>query len=216
MRVAKGSTTKISVRVKCPSRVGLGDSFECLLQVGNNNSETIEVQLNNVTFQGEVKHEEADIDYVRSQRVEGIFYLSAFKEVPPHSSRSIPINLGEVDNDFASHFGLSDNHRLLSSTIQGDVNPNTIYQVAYWDTEYTITLRLDVFAKNGSVLFKDKVLTTSTTFFYYGSTQAKIDHKMRIQRLREFGENAIKIIVVIIGAYYSKDPLWEFVKGFWG
>ena len=220
VNVAEDLSTKINIEVKCPPRVGLGDSFECLLQVENDNSETIEVQLNNITFQGEVKHEEADINYVRFQRVEGIFYLSTFKEVPPHSSRSIPINLGRVDNEFASYFGLSDNHLLLSSTIQGDVNPNILHQVAYWDTEYSITLRLDVFDKNGSVLFKDKALTASTTFFYQGSTQAKIDRDMRIQRLKEFGENAIKIIVAIFVVYKSGgtlgDKLWEFVKSFWG
>lgn len=193
-----------------------GGSLECLLQVKNNNSETIEVQLNNITFWSEVKYEEADINYVRFQWVEGTFYLNAFKEVPPHSSRSIPIDLGRVDDEFASHFGLSDNHRLLSSTVQGDVNPNTIYQVAYWDTEYHLTLRLDVFDKNGNVLLKDKALTASTTLFYQGSTQAKIDRDMRIQRLKEFGENAIKIIVLIVTISYSKDKLWEFVKGFWG
>lgn len=90
----------------------------------------------------------------------------------------------------------------------------------YWDTEYSITLRLDVFGKNGSVLFKDKALTTSTTFFYQGSTQAKLDRDMKIQRLKEFGENAIKIIVAIFVVYRSGgtlgDKLWEFVKGFWG
>lgn len=214
--VVRDLSTKMSIELTCPSRVGLGDSFECLLQVENNNSETIGVQLNNITFRGEVKREEADINYVRFQRVGGVFCLSAFKEVPPHSSRSISVNLGRVDNDFASHFGLSDNHLLLSSTIQGDVNPNILHQVAYWDTEYSVTLRLDVFAKNGSVLFKDRALTTSTTFFYDSSAQAKIDHEMRIQRLKDFGESAIKIITVIVATYYSKDKLWEFVKGLWG
>ena len=162
------------------------------------------MQLNNITFRGEVKREEADINYVRFQQIKGVFYLDAFKEVPSHSSRSIPINLGWVDNDFASHFGLSDNHLLLSSTVQGDVNPNIVHQVAYWDTEYSITVRLDVFDKNGSALFKDKALTTSTTFFYDGSVQARIDREMRIQRLKDFGENAIKMIVVIVAVYYSR------------
>ncbi|WP_297437446.1 CARDB domain-containing protein [Thermococcus sp.] len=220
VKVVKDLIANISMEIECPSRVGLGGSFECLLQVENDNSETIGVQLNNITFRSEVKREEDDINYVRFQRIEGVFYLSAFKEVPPHSSRSVPINLGRVDNDFASHFGLSDNHLLLSSTIQGDVNPNVLHQIAYWDTEYSITLRLDVFDENGSVLFKDKALTTSTTFFYYGSAQAKIDREMRIQRLENFGENTIKVIVVIVTVYYSKgnlgDKLWEFVKGFWG
>ncbi|WP_297518333.1 hypothetical protein [Thermococcus sp.] len=41
--VAKDLSSKINMEVKCPSRVGLGDSLECLLQVKNNNSETIEV-----------------------------------------------------------------------------------------------------------------------------------------------------------------------------
>ena len=41
MSVAKDLSTKISMEIECPSRVGLGDPFECLLQVENNNSETI-------------------------------------------------------------------------------------------------------------------------------------------------------------------------------
>jgi len=214
--VAKDLSTKISMEIECPSRAGLGDPFECLLQVENNNSETIGVQLNNITFWSEVKYKEADINYARFQRVEGVFYLSALKEVPPHSSRSIPINLGRVDNDFASHFGLSDNHLLLSSTIQGDVNPNVLHQVAYWDTEYSITLRLDVFDKNGSVLFKDKALTTSTTFFYDGSTQAKIDREMRVQRLENFIKTSGKVIFAMVLLKSGGDKLWELIKYFWG
>ena len=54
----------------------------------------------------------------------------------------------------------------------------------YWDTEYHLTLRLDVFDKNGSVLLKGKALTASTTFFYQGSAQEKIDHDMRIQEIK--------------------------------
>ena len=86
----------------------------------------------------------------------------------------------------------------------------------YWDTEYHLTLRLDVFDKNGNVLLKDKALTASTTLFYHGSAQEKFDRDMRIQRLKDFGENAIKIIAIIVTVAYSKDKLWELVKGLWG
>ncbi|WP_167769523.1 hypothetical protein, partial [Thermococcus sp. GR7] len=119
VNVAGDPSTKITIEVKCPPRAGLGGSFECLLEVENNNSETIGVQLNNITFRGEVNYVGEDTNQTRSEQLKGIFYLSGFKEVPPHSSRSIPIDLGKVDDEFASHFGLSNNHRLLSAIFQG-------------------------------------------------------------------------------------------------
>lgn len=46
--------------------------------------------------------------------------------------------------------------------------------------------------------------------------QEKFDRDIRIQRLKNFGKNSVKIIVIIVTAYYSKDKLWELVKGLWG
>ncbi|MDK2913237.1 MAG: hypothetical protein PWQ79_152 [Thermococcaceae archaeon] len=214
--VAANPSSGMKMRLECPSRVGLGEGFACIVHVVNNNPTAVKVQLNNITLCGEVTYEEADINYKRFENLEGIFYLSTFKEVPPHSSREIPINLGKVDDGFASHFGLSDNHDLLSSTVRGNINTYTIYQIAYWDTEYSIILRFDVFDENDGVIFNNKALKASTTLFYTGSAQEKYDHDMRVQRLKNFGKNVIKIIVTIILISKSGDKLWEFVKSFWG
>lgn len=214
--VIKDLIGKVNMKLECPSRIGLGEDFKCIIHIMNNNSKTIKVQLNNITLQGRVTYEDVDTNYKRSEQLEGVFYLSIFKEVPPYSSRSIQVDLGKVNEEFAFHFGLSDNHHLLSSTTQGYLNTYVIPQTAYWATKYNITLRFDIFDENDDVIFNNKALEASSTLFYYKSPQEKHDTQLKVQRLKNFGEDAIKLIVTIIAISKSGDKLWEIVKNFWG